>query len=503
VEVTKLAASIPLPALDSKVPQQPDLLENYSRLAQLSNMLQNAPLQRQAVEQQVEGGQLENQQKQIALKDQQAMTAAMHQWDGKDVNGLIPLVIKNGASANAVMGLKAKVLEQQKTYSDIAASDATTGAKNLETMKGKNDMIAGALGNVMNMPDEQVGQGLVQTAQDLLQKGLIDPQHAQIAAQLAQSGNPAVIRQQLGIMQKGLMSESQQMENALKTAQTQEASSRSNEADVNAQKAQMEMQLGTGPMADSRYRNILMAQKLGRPVTPEDMAFKSAYEHQKMLVPTAQINLQAGLLSQQAKDMAAQNYTETGQLPAGLRSPAIGAQILNTAAKNGPVDVAQNKASYQANAESLKKMQANFDNVTAFENTAGKNLDQFLSTAKSIVDSGSPLINTPLRQVSDKMAGSDKQAAFNAARQTALTEIAKVLSSANAGSGVVSDSARGEVEGLIGPNATLKQIYSAAQILKKDMANRHQAYQQQLNDIKGRMSSAQPQQNNNDPLGIR
>lgn len=229
-------ASIPLPALDVKPPQpQQDPVEQYGRLAQLRNMLQNAPVQHQILQQQAEAGQQENQQRQISLNDQKAMTQAMQQWDGKDVNSLIPLVMKNGASANAVMGLKQKVLEQQKTYSDIAKSDSETGKNQLDTMKGKNDMIAGALGNVMNMPDEQVAQGLTQTAQGLLQKGLIDPQHAQLAAQLAQSGNAQAIRQQLGIMQKGLMSESQQMDSALKNSQAQKAT-----ADANAKQAEVD-----------------------------------------------------------------------------------------------------------------------------------------------------------------------------------------------------------------------------------------------------------------------
>lgn len=80
-------ASIPLPALDSKVPQQPDLLENYSRLAQLNNMLQNAPLQRQALEQQVQGGQLENQMRQRDLAASQAINDAYKNAVSTDANG--------------------------------------------------------------------------------------------------------------------------------------------------------------------------------------------------------------------------------------------------------------------------------------------------------------------------------------------------------------------------------------------------------------------------------
>jgi len=206
---------------------------------------------------------------------------------------------------------------------------------------------------------------------------------------------------------------------------------------------------------------------------------------------TAQANAtaQAGLLTDAAKQMAAQNYSTTGQLPAGMRSPGMSAAILNNAANgpNGIPNIAANKANYKADSASLASLQKNFDQVTAFENTAGKNLDVFLGQAQKVIDSGNPLINRPLRVITSGMGGKD-QAAFDAARTTALTEISKVLNSSNA-SGVLSDSARHEVEGLIKPNATLQQIVSAANILKQDMANRHQAYQDQLNEIRARNGS--------------
>jgi len=126
-------SSIPLPALSIKPIDQPDALQNFARIQQLRQMQQEAPLRQQIMQQQAQTGQLELQQKQIELKDQQALTNAMHEWDGKDLNGLVPLVVKNGGSANAVMGLKSKILEQQQTYSKIAADDATTGSKNIET----------------------------------------------------------------------------------------------------------------------------------------------------------------------------------------------------------------------------------------------------------------------------------------------------------------------------------------------------------------------------------
>jgi hypothetical protein len=258
-------------------------------------------------------------------------------------------------------------------------------------------------------------------------------------------------------------------------------------------------QTAIGPVEQAKLQAQIPTEKLelqsfmqnppkGYKATPAEFL-----RYQKSIVPILNLNLQnqaGGGLNQNAIDQAAERYATTGVLPPTARGAAGLAQnrvIMNRASELYPQgSIAQNSAIYSANKSSLTNIQKNFDNVSAFENTAGKNLDQFISTAKNIVDSGSPLINTPVRAVSDKIAGSANMAAFNAARTTALTEIAKVLNSSNA-SGVLSDSARGEVSSLIGPDATLAQIYSAANILRTDMANRHQSYQEQINDIQGRL----------------
>lgn len=253
--------SIPLPALALKPVQQPEPMDAIGRMMQLKSMMQG----QQAQQQNLQSGALDIQQKQQALKDQQAMTAAMQEWDGKDVQSLIPIVVKNGASANAVMGLKAKVLEQQEKYSTIAKNDAETGAKNLETMKQKNDMILGALNTVAQAPDEQFGQALTSTVQDLLQKGLIDPQHGQAAMQLAQV-DPAKGKQALTMFEKSLMSQSQQMDQAAKDATL---------AKTQAETQKLKQEMGTGKAA---YEQTLADLQQGKDVTSDRIAAAKAYE---------------------------------------------------------------------------------------------------------------------------------------------------------------------------------------------------------------------------------
>jgi hypothetical protein len=191
-----------------------------------------------------------------------------------------------------------------------------------------------------------------------------------------------------------------------------------------------------------------------------------------------------------ALDQAAERYAMTGTLPyLGMGASDVRRQIMNRAGQLYPTgSIVANSAQYKANTASLANLVKLSDQVDAFENTAGKNLDQFLGTAQKVVDSGVPLINTPVRAIVGGMGGPN-QAVFNAARTVALTEISRVLNSPNA-AGVVSDSARKEVGSLITPNANLAQIVQAANILRSDMKNRQQAYKEQIADIKDRLKNA-------------
>lgn len=199
-------------------------------------------------------------------------------------------------------------------------------------------------------------------------------------------------------------------------------------------------------------------------------------------------------LSPEAVQMFGQAAAQGLPLPS-LGMGAAGAQarqqILNAAPQYaGGGTLAANRATTQANTASLGQMQKMRDSVAAFENTANANLDIFLKQAKPIIDSGSPIINQPLRSINRNLLGGADLAAYDAARQVALTEIAKVVNNPNL-AGQLSDAGRKEVTSLVPENATLGQIYRVVGVLRQDMANRRQFLDQQLGEIKGRMGGAQ------------
>jgi hypothetical protein len=202
-------------------------------------------------------------------------------------------------------------------------------------------------------------------------------------------------------------------------------------------------------------------------------------------------------MTPEALDQAAEKYSTTGQLPPAGRSGAglaMARAIMNRAGELHPGQtLAANSAEYKANAGSLDKLQSQFDTVNAFENTAIKNLDRLVQNGAKIPDLGTRFANVPVRQITEKMIGTPAMAKFKADLLTAQTESAKVLNSANAG-GVLSDSARKEAEDILSGNLPYPAMVAAVNELKNDMGNRHQSYQEQIQDIKGRLGKTNSQQ---------
>jgi hypothetical protein len=191
-------------------------------------------------------------------------------------------------------------------------------------------------------------------------------------------------------------------------------------------------------------------------------------------------------LSPEAKTLLAKQFAMTGQLvPMGMGKQAakLRTEVINEAARMYTgLDLASQQAAYSANKSALVKLRGQREALGAFESTALKNLDVFLSLAAKVPDSGSPALNQPMRYANEKMFGGDTLTAFNTARRTVIPEFAKILSNPGL-SGQLSDTARKEIEDVVSGNATLKQTIAAARILKTDAANRRTAYDDQISGI--------------------
>lgn len=258
-------------------------------------------------------------------------------------------------------------------------------------------------------------------------------------------------------------------------------------------KAQVQgaLKLGLGmPAIQAAIKDA--ADQIGRTET----GVRTAEATAPIKISVAAANQQAGSNAAGLTDddfrRAGEQYAITGVMPAmGFGSFNRGkiVHFANEFARESglsPRDLAAAQASFAGDKDSLKSFQKQRDQIVSFEQTAQKNLDLFLGAAEKIPDTGVPWLNLPLRAVDEKMAGSANMAAVNAARQVANNEIAKVTSGGGMG-GVLSDSARHEVESYNPKNATFKQTLAVAKVLKQDMANRHQSMDATLSEIKSRI----------------
>lgn len=207
-------------------------------------------------------------------------------------------------------------------------------------------------------------------------------------------------------------------------------------------------------------------------------------------------------LSEDAIRILGDNFANTGSMPAfgmGKQATINRQKVFNYVGdryKN--LDLAGQRAMFTSVQGALSDVTKKSANINAFEDTALKNLRGFLVDAKKVVDSGSPMLNKGLRWTADNIWGSDQVAAFNAGKTVTIPEFARILSSPNA-SGVLSDSARKEIEEIVKGNGTYKQMYRVAQTLVQDADNRRTSYDAEIKSLTD-MISAPPREFQNKPV---
>lgn len=201
-------------------------------------------------------------------------------------------------------------------------------------------------------------------------------------------------------------------------------------------------------------------------------------------------------------DMLAKNVAKTGNYPAfGMMAKGEKIALISALTKraaqydvakdaftaegeqnpNVP-DLAGNKADLAANSAALTQLQKNVSAVTAFANTAKANGDLFKGILKDVPDIGVTWLNKPLRSAATAM-GSESMSKFNVLRQSVQTEYARTINNPNL-TGVLSDTARMEIEKGLSDNATVAQFKAALDMFDKEAANREKMLQQELGAVR-------------------
>lgn len=204
-------------------------------------------------------------------------------------------------------------------------------------------------------------------------------------------------------------------------------------------------------------------------------------------------------LTEDAVDIFAREALKDKGVLGNLGRGAQGAQdlrrITNRMAsilkEEGGPGTAEQRAAFKADSASLGALTKTFDAITAFENTAVANGRALVGLAKKVDDTGVPVVERWIRAGRKSVKGDPDVSEFHAQLSLFGNEAAKILSNPSM-SGVLTDTARKEVQEFLPKDASAAQIERVVSRLETDFGNRKKSTVDQMDAIKTRMSGRKP-----------
>jgi hypothetical protein len=435
-------SSIPLPALDIRGPQQQsDPVEQYARLLQLKNQMQNQPLQNQALQQQVQGGGLQLQQQQQALKDQQGIASWYKNIDTSDPDAFNPTKVgkalaNSGVSGTGILNVQGKLLDQLKSKAALSKDQI---ANQQELSNNLYSQIGSVIGETDPAKRVAALTPLIQTA---AQNGVIQPQQAQQI--LANPG--AITDDQLKQFQHGLGISAAFLKSAAAskeadTTQQKLAASMNPQSSLYAPSA-ASVSLGTAPGATQIQANEVKqaARKAGAEESAR-MPGEMALAAQRQALSQGDPNAAGQLLA--SGDATLSELKSRGATPDFIARSLFAAKRLNPS---------YNPMQAEAQFDVAKSP----DNVKFFGSSKsltdkGGTLDQLQQAAKDIPANQLPVLNS-LADWEKAATGSGPIAKYAALALGVADDYSKVM-----GGGQGSDASRTQALNLIGAKASPEQ----------------------------------------------
>lgn len=140
----------------------------------------------------------------------------------------------------------------------------------------------------------------------------------------------------------------------------------------------------------------------------------------------------------------------------------------------------------KADQKSLDKLVPQLDGIEAFEKTANNIGDKLIAISKKVDTTGIPVLERWIRAGKKSVKGDPDVTEFNARMQTWRTETARIINNPNL-VGVLSDSARHEMEDVIPNSSSAESIERGVNVLKSEAKTRRDYLSDQVKEVKGRI----------------
>jgi hypothetical protein len=179
-----------------------------------------------------------------------------------------------------------------------------------------------------------------------------------------------------------------------------------------------------------------------------------------------------GQVDQNVLDGMLKLYNKTGTIPAGMGTAAISLKKAFYAAIGGSpglVDEATtNKAALAASTKALTTQQNQYNATQTSVNTLKSSMARIETYMKPLVDTGSPLLNKPLRSASNAL-GSQTYSAFENEINTIATEYGKIITGASASISGVSVQSVEDIKVALNDKVTVGQLETVLDAMKQDI----------------------------------
>ncbi len=133
-----------------------------------------------------------------------------------DPTALGQLILKNGGSAKAVIGMQQLGLAMENTRAQVFKNLQQGNEAQVASTEKRVTAVADALSALRNVPDSQLAGAFQDKVDELNQEGLLDPAHLQFAQQIASIKDPAQQRAQIYRMDTAMMGSAQAIDLAKK-----------------------------------------------------------------------------------------------------------------------------------------------------------------------------------------------------------------------------------------------------------------------------------------------
>lgn len=202
-------------------------------------------------------------------------------------------------------------------------------------------------------------------------------------------------------------------------------------------------------------------------------------------------------LTPSAIQYAAQIYREKGLMP-NFGQSKYGAsdrrRIINQAAGNADAEGATagddivSQAVLAADKSTIVKLTQQRAAISGFEQTALANGKVLVDLAKKVDKTGVPVVDRWIRAGRSAIQGDPDVTNFNAQLQLYGAEVARIVTNPNM-TGVLSDSARKEVQGFLPAGASYDQIKSVTELLEGDFGRRTKALDAEMATVRDEMKT--------------